>query len=213
MKLATSASPPGAAPCLQRHRQGKGGTLIAEEVTSLEAHRARLSSPDGYRRPCARCGSDAMHVHDYRFRRLVAFEASGGVRATPVIDVVRYRCARPECGAIWQILPALVACHLWRAWTTVERATLENTPPPGDVPERTRARWWSRLGSSATRLVQLLATETGSVLEALAQRLGFFATRGDLVLACAAQTDAAPGLRLASAAALVHRLARGLRLM
>lgn len=211
-----STTPPArAAPCLQRRRECKGGTLIAEDVTTLQAHRARICTPDGYRPDaCARCGSDAVHVHDYRSRHLVALESSGGARASAVIDVARYSCARPECGAIWQVLPALVARHLWRAWSTVERATLEDarTAPP-DVPARTRARWWARLDSSARLLAQLFATETGSALEALAQRLGLTSTRHALVLAYAAQTGAASGTRLASVAAIVHRLARGLRLM
>jgi hypothetical protein len=103
---------------------------------------------------------------------------------------------------------------LWRAWSTVERATIEDTPAASrDVPERTRARWWSRLWSSARLLVQLFATETGSALEALAQRLGLDPTRHDLVLAYAAHTGAAPGTCLGNVAAIIHRLARGLRLM
>jgi len=215
MSETAAAEPAHAAPCLQRRRECKGGTLIAEEVTTLQAHRARICTPDGYRpHVCARCGSDVVHVHDYRRRHLVALDASGGARASPVIDIARYVCARPECGAIWQVLPALVARHLWRAWSTVERATLARAPTaPPDVPERTRERWWARLDSSARLLAQLFATETGSMLEALAQRLGLRATRHELVVACAAQTGAVPGTRLARVAAIVHRLARGLRLM
>ena len=121
-------------------------------------------------------------MHDYRPRHLVAFELGSG-RVSPVIDVARYVCARPECGAIWQVLPALVARHLWRAWSTVEGATFEDADPmaAADVPERTRARWWERLCSSARLLVQLFASESGSTLEALAQRLGLGSTRFDLV--------------------------------
>lgn len=216
MSTSTATTAPArAAPCLQRRRECKGGTLIAEEVTTLAAHRARICAPDGYRpAACARCGAGTMHVHDYRLRHLVAFEEGGSARASPVIDVARYRCTRSECGAIWQVLPALVARHLWRAWSTVERAALDDTPAaPHDVPARTRARWRSRLWSSARLLAQLFATETGSLLEALAQRLGLTSTRRDLVLAYAAQAGAAPGTHLASVAAIVHRLAPGLRLM
>jgi hypothetical protein len=212
--MSTTTSPARAAPCLQGSGERKGGTLIADEVTTLQAHRARICTPDGYRpKRCARCGR-AVHVHDYRPRRLVAFEPRGSAHVSPVIDVARYRCPRRECGAIWQVLPAFVARHLWRAWSTVESATLGNAPATHqDVPERTRARWWSRLWSSARLLVQLFATETGSMLESLAQRLGLISTRHELVLAYAAQTGAAPGTRLESVAAIVHRLARGLRLM
>lgn len=216
MSTAPPAPSRATAPCLQRRRDGKGGTLIAEQVRTLQAHRARICTPDGYRpAACARCGGEAMHVHDYRPRHLVAFEELGSGRVSPVIDVARYVCARPECGAIWQVLPALVARHLWRAWSTVEGAAFEDTDPAAaaDVPERTRARWWSRLLSSARLLVQLFASEAGSTLEALAQRLGLGSTRYELVQAYAAHAGAAPGTRLASVAALVHRLASGLRLM
>ncbi len=62
-------------------------------------------------------------------------------------------------------------------------------------------------------LVQLFATESGSALEALARRLGLEATRHELVLAYAAEADVAAGSRLSRVAAVVHRLARGVRLM
>ncbi len=66
--------------------------------------------------------------------------------------------------------------------------------------------------SSARLLAQLFATETGSLLEALAERPGLTSTRRDLVLAYAAQAGAAPGTHLASFAAIVHRLAPGLHI-
>jgi hypothetical protein len=213
--MSATTPPPRAAPCLQRQRECKGGTLIAEDVTTLEAHQARVCDPDGYRpKTCARCGFGVLHVHDYRGRVLVAYGSSGRPGATRLVDVARYACARRECGAIWQVLPALIARHLWRAWTTVEAATLEGTPaPPIEVPERTRERWASRLLSPALVLVQLFAMESGSALEAIARRVGLEATRRDVVLAYAAEAEVGSGSRLSSVASLTHRLARHVRLM
>ena len=105
-----------------------------------------------------------------------------------------------------------MARHLWRAWATVEGATFEDAPP-AYVPVRTRERWTSRLLSSALLLVQLFATETGSLLEALAKQVGLEATRHELVVAYAAETGCSPGSRLAGVAAITQRLARGIRLM
>lgn len=210
-----AALPAPAAPCLHRRRACKGGTLIAEDVKTLEAHRARVCDPDGYRpEACARCGFRVLHVHDYRGRVLVAGGSPGRPGATAVVDVARYACARGECGAIWQVLPALIARHLWRAWGTVEAAILGDAAVSTvEIPERTRARWTSRLLSSALLVVQLFATETGSCLEALAKSVGLEATRQALVLAYAAETGAAAGARLSSVAAIINRLARGIRLM
>ena len=210
--------PPHIANCLELQVERKGGTVIAENVTTLEAHRALICQPDGYRlAACPRCHGDTLHVHDYRTRILVAFEGSERGADAPIIHVARYACARSECGAIWQVLPAFVARHLWRAWSTVEEATVEGEAveeaPPVEVPLRTRERWASRLLSSALLLVQLFATETGSELEALAKQLGLEATRYDLVAAYAAAVDVASGSRLSRLAAITNRLSRRVRLM
>ena len=179
----------------------KGGTLIAEDVTDLETHERRLCDPDGYRPSrCPRCGHPVLHVHDYRPRVL---------RADPgrvVVKVVRHRCVGADCGARWLTLPLLLARHLWRRWEVVEATTRGRRPvdwPP--VPERTRRRWWARLRLAGRRLTQVLAASGSATLEGVAQRLGLTATRLDVVLAL--------GLTLSSVAALVHRLAPGLRLM
>lgn len=206
--------PPDVARCLHRGGERKGGTLIAEDVTTLGEHRARVCVPDGYRpAACGRCGHSVLHVHDYRGRVLVAFVTTVDGTRSAFIDVVRYVCARGECGAIWQVLPALVARHLWRAWSTVEAATFPDPEAAVEVPRRTLARWESRLLSSALLLVQLFATQAGSRLEMLAKDAGFEATRGALVLAYAAVADVSDGLRLGSVAAVVHRLSRSMRLM
>jgi hypothetical protein len=206
--------PPDAVRCLHRPGERKGGTLLVEEVTSLAAHRARVCSPDGYRPGfCARCGHGVLHVHDYRGRVLLEMATGAGCSGTEWLQVVRYACAHADCGAVWQMLPAFVARHLWRAWATVERATMGGAPASSPVPPRTRERWGARLLAPALLLVQLFASETGSRLEALAKDVGLEATRHALVAAYAVVADARPGARLASVAAVVHRLARGVRLM
>jgi len=179
----------------------KGGTLIAEDVTDLETHERRLCDPDGYRpSSCPRCGHTVLHLHDYRPRVL---------RADPdraEITVVRHRCVGAECGARWQILPLLLARHLWRRWVVVKAAAVGRRPadwPP--VPPRTQRRWRARLRMAGRRLTQVLAASGSATLEEVAQRVGLRATRLDVVLAL--------GLTLSAAAALVHRLAPGLRLM
>ena len=179
----------------------KGGTLIAEDVIDLETHGRRLYDPDGYRPSCCpRCGHPVLHVHDYRSRVL---------RADPdqvVTKVVRHRCVGLDCGARWLTLPLFLARHLWRRWVVVEATTQGRRPvdwPP--VPARTARRWRARLRMAGRRLTQVLAASGLPSLEGVAQYLGLTATRLDVVLAL--------GLTLSSVAALVHRLAPGLRLM
>jgi hypothetical protein len=179
----------------------KGGTLIAEDVTDLETHERRLCDPNGYRPPvCLRCGHGVLHVHDYRGRVLRADPAQA--RTT----VVRHRCALASCGARWLILPLLLARHLWRRWEVVEASALGRRPAHWPtVPARTRRRWRARLQMAGRLPVQVLAASGSAVLERVSEKVGLAATRLEVVLAL--------GLPLAEAAALVHRLAPGLRLM
>ena len=195
--------PPQPARYLER-RYGssqKGGTLIAEDVRDLETHKRRLCDPDGYRpRHCPRCGHDVLHVHDYRLRVLRADPDEARTR------VVRHRCAARACGARWLVLPLLLARHLWRRWEVVEASTLGRRPadwPP--VPARTRRRWRARLRTAARVLVQVLAASGSAALACVTERVGLGAPRLDVVLAL--------GVPLSRAAALIHRLAPGLRLM
>jgi len=182
----------------------KGGTLIAEDVTDLETHRRRLCDPDGYRPlRCPTCGHGVMHVHDYRTRVLWADPER------PATQVIRHRCAFPACGARWLILPLLLALHLWRRWEVVEASTLVRRPPNWpSVPARTRRRWRARLLTPGRMLVQVLAASGSEALGRVAKSIGLVATRLDVVLALGPL-----GLGLAGAAALLHRLAPGLRLM
>jgi hypothetical protein len=207
--------PPDPEICLVTSRESrfKGGTLIDEDVGDLEAHERRVCDPDRYRPVrCPRCGHDVLHVHCYPERH-----PRGELGMPPVVRIVQYICAAAECGATWRILPMFLARHLWRAWKTVERVVgpddtaAQPAAPP--VPERTRCRWRSRLAATARTLVVLLAASGGLALETLAARVGLDATRAEFVQTHTAVATVRPGARLASVAALVHRLERGMRLM
>jgi hypothetical protein len=211
--------PPEPEDCLTRLRVSryKGGTLIAEDVHDLVAHQQRLATPGGYLPAwCLKCGWSVLHVHDYPERR-----PRGELGLPPVIRIMRYICASPSCGATWRILPAFLPRHLWHVWPTVERVTLPAppapppAPPPGAkrIPARTVGRWQGRLASSARQLVLLLAACFGTLLEVIAKRAGLESTRFELVDVHAQIAGPPPQRRLADLAAIVHRLARGIRLM
>lgn len=127
------------------------------------------------------------------------------------VKIVRYACA--GCRATWRVLPAFIARHLWRRWTTVARAIVGN---PGAsmmpvVPARTRRRWKNRLASAARQIAHLLSQHDESVAK-LARVLGFDATRRDLVELFVAVR--ALGVHaLEDIAATLHVLEPGIRLM
>ena len=208
--------PPGEQACLVRLRSSmqKGGTIVAEDVTDLVTHERRLCDPDGYRPPfCPRCRYPTLHIHEYRWRRLLADPEHGLAR------VVRHECV--GCGAIWQVLPAFIARHLWRTWRVVEHTVMEASPRAmrgGDrrwpaVPGRTRRRWNARWLRPALILVRILISSGEAVWEAMARGLGPLARCADLVAAYAEQARAGAGHVLAAIAALVYRLQPKLRLM
>lgn len=188
--------------------------MIAEEVTELGEHERRLQM--GAYRPskCARCGG-AVHAHDRRSRLLLG-DAAGST------EIARYRCARRKrCGAVWRVLPALLARHLWRGWSTVERAVLSENDAAGadavPVPAATVKRWRKRLLSSAAALVAALATAYDvPELAAVMGEAGYDATRAELVAIYGEHVPsvaAHAGGRLGNLAGLIHRLAPGVRLM
>ena len=196
----------------------KGGTWIAEDVTDLATHEQRLGT-GGYRPArCPRCGSP-MHIHDYRPRLLLGHAA----RST---EIARFRCSeRDECGAVVQVLPAFVARSLWRSWETVETAletassppeeAAERKPPP--VPARTLQRWGARLLSSAAAVLLALApvASTSSWVGSALETVGLSGRRAEVIAEY--RTNAtplpSPGLVYAGLAAMLHRVAPGLRLM
>jgi hypothetical protein len=208
--LSADTLPPPLPPvCLDQSylsRGVKGGTVIAEEVLDLEAHRQRLLDPDGYRpSSCWCCGSKKLHAHCFRERILRPASPDDH----PLIETIRlYYC--PFCGAVFTVLPAVIARHLWRLWKTVEEVSSEKA----EAPRTTTARWFSRLSSSAARLVQaLLAVGSHLLGRRLFALLGKVRIRWELVEAVI-ESDAVPAAHpFAGLAGWIHRLERGIRLM
>ena len=160
-----------------------------------------------------------MHAHEHRSRLLLG-------EAAISTEVALYRCAdRERCGAVWRILPAFLARHLWRAWLTVERHAIAGSQTVAvpevamPVPARTVRRWRARLASSAAMIIAALATAFDVPdLATVVERAGYAASRIELctifaerVLGAGAKPHG--GERLGQLAALVHRLAPGVRLM
>jgi hypothetical protein len=125
---------PEACLTLSRASRYKGGTLIAEDVWSVEEHVRRLSCPDGYRpEVCRRCGDARLHVHDHPERKPL------GLAMLSVLRIVRFICVNPNCGATWRIVPAFLARHLWWIWRRVEKATAPTVAaatPPAMLPAK-----------------------------------------------------------------------------
>jgi hypothetical protein len=132
------------------------------------------------------------------------------------VEIVRYLCADDACRATWRILPAFVARHLWRRWSTVaraiaggERSELDGAPV---VAGRTLRRWRARLDSAARQLVLLLGEHDDDDIARFARAAGFEGTRLDLVqLLTAGRVLGTHGLE--DIAAGVDRLERGVRLI
>lgn len=208
--------PPRLEACLVRLRPSsqKGGTIIAEDVRDRAAHDRRICDPDGYRPAfCPRCRGRTLHVHDYRERILLAEPGE------PVVRVIRHECV--GCTAIWQILPAFIARHLWRSWKVVEH-TLEgrgSSPAPREaqrwprVAKRTERRWRGRLLRPARFLIQILTTCGEPAWAALAGSLVHEARCADLVAAYDGARPTPAGELFAAVAALVYRLQPKVRLV
>lgn len=161
-----------------RPSKQKGGTLLAREIRTLEAHEASLADPDKIRPPsCPKCLISALHVHDRRDR---AFR--GEVDGPAGTQVLVFRCGdREDCGAVWRILPKFLARHLWRRWSVVGVTLVTDAQARHRVPARTRLRWRARLESSAAVLVALLDATGVARWTELAARVGSASTRRDLV--------------------------------
>jgi len=200
------AAPPAADLCLSQpyssRPKQKGGTRIAEAVLDVATHLRMLLKPWEYRPKACQCGCVSLHLHGLRERhpRQLVFDGE----PIPVVNIAVFLCA--ACGATWRVLPAFLARCLWRTWDVVEREALAKPRPHGDppVPARTVQRWRTRLARLARLPIQALVV-AGGELRRLAERVGLEATRLELLLAS--------GVSLAALAALLHRVAPGVRLM
>lgn len=167
-------------PYLDRGRPAKqkGGTVIARHIRTLEEHEAALADPDAVRPPgCLRCRVAAVHVHERRHR---VFQ--GETDGPPGTDVLIFRCAdQDNCGAVWRVLPAFLARHLWRRWSVVETSVVRPQPNRDRVSSRTRQRWRARLRTSAAVLVTLLAASGIARWSQLAATVGAATSRSGLV--------------------------------
>jgi hypothetical protein len=185
----------------------KGRTVIAEDVLDLEEHQRRLATPDDYRAVigrCLCCGSERLHAHCFRERQL---RPASTDKAPEQVEVRLFRCANKSCGAVFTVLPAFIARHLWRAWKTVEAVAEGRLRAPAT----TARRWFARLESDASELVQLFMDSGDRGLqEHLSETRP--RTRGALLEAMRARLDALTS-SFALVAAWIHRLEGGLRLM
>lgn len=210
---AATLPPPPPAVCLTRSYTSsgiKGGTIIDERTLDLETHHRKLLDRASYRAvigACSACHCPRVHALCFRERVL-----RGAGPAGPLVVTVRlYRCARAGCGAVFTVLPAVIARHLWRLWETVEAPVGAGTPP---TPTTTRRRWLARLGSSAAQLVQTLTTRASSYLaEQLLEGLPEVRTRRDLLELTGAAILRAPASILGFLCAWIHRLEPGIRVL
>jgi hypothetical protein len=135
-----------------------------------------------------------------------------------VATIVRHTCV--ACAAIWQVLPAFIARHLWRTWPVVAHTLMPDAPPAPaavrrgpTVPARTARRWRARWQRSAQTLAQILTASGAATWAALAGRLPAAATCGDLIAAYGRQHGSRASHAVAAVAALIYRLQPRARLM
>ncbi len=172
--------------------------MIAPDVLDRAEHERRLRDADCYRPPfCPGCDHFRLHVLDRRERG----DGRGGV-----LVLLRFVCV--VCSASWRVVPEFLARFLRCPWAVVEAVVLgpaeaEAAPP---VSGRTARRWRARLAATALALLDVLGAAAPRSLPAQATCL-------DLVVAWAIEHEVVPGRRLASLAAALHALARGVRVM
>lgn len=199
--------------CLVRSYESrgiKGGTVIAEHVLDLATHQQMLADPDCYRAvvgACRNCGGERIHALCFRQRVLRPADAQ---EASLVVDIRLFRCARRGCGAVFTMLPAFIARHLWRAWATVERSARGLEQPP----KSTRRRWLSRLASDASDLAQSFVSLAAGVLEAsFLRQVSRSSTRRDVIEVASEAIALHFGHVFAAVAGWIHRLRPGVRLL
>jgi hypothetical protein len=127
------------------------------------------------------------------------------------VETVRlFRCALEGCGAVFTVLPAFIARHLWRNWKTVQGATEGKAEPP----KSTLLRWLGRLQSDASLLLQAVTAKAATLLRgSLLRCLSKVTTRASFLLTMAPSGLFSTGHLFALVAAWVHRLEPGIRLM
>lgn len=201
-------SPPQPPLCLSRSyasRGIRGGTVVAEAVLDLDTHLERLADPDGYRAcvsPCPRCRHRCVHAHCFRDRQLRPVEHDV---ARSAVTIRLYRCSAQDCRAVFTVLPAFIARHLWRGWATVAEATETLTGP-----KSTLRRWLGRLRSEAAQLVQRFhpfadeRTQLQLAVDQPRDRASFLRSIGTIL---------GPGHLWARVAGWIQRLEPGIRLM
>ncbi len=207
---AGTLSPPRPPVCLTRSylsRGIKGGTVIAEDVVDRDEHGERMTHPDGYRSvvaPCGRCGCARVHALCFRERRLRGGSPGAGVE---IVSVRLFRCASKACDAVFTVLPAFIARHLWRSWKTVEEACKRKTA----APRTTLRRWLGRYRSDASQLVQLFTSSTEGPVPEILKHARPLTRRA--FLDALAPVLRVPRSMFASVAGWIHRLSAGIRLM
>jgi hypothetical protein len=136
------------------------------------------------------------------------------------ILIRRYECAGKGCGAYWQVLPAFLARHLQRSWSTIEEASMAEAcsvesaekTVVSTVPPTTLRRYVSRLSSCASALKAAFAA-AGAAIESVLSLLEPFLTRAAFCEALADGGFLPISRRLAALSGWTHRLIPGLRLM
>jgi len=190
----------------------KGGTVIAEDIWDREAHQEALLDPDTYRAyvgDCGNCGCGKVHALCFRTRLLYPAEVDDLVK---VEDIRLYRCPKKGCGAVYTVLPAFVARHLWRDWQTVE----DVCEGKREAPRSTTGRWYGRLFSSARQLVQLFK---GTVTQALKGSVDWLRaltdtlTRGGFINLLWSSGAVSSPNAFAKIGGWIHRIQPGVRLM
>jgi hypothetical protein len=205
--------PPPASVSLSRSyksRNIKGGTVIAEDVLDLKTHLTRLLDPDSYRAlipACLHCGGSRIHALCFRERILRPADLE---EQASRVWIRLFCCATKSCGAVFTVLPAFIARHLWRDWETVEESAAGRQRPP----TTTRRRWLARLRSAASDLVQVFTSlAQGTLDKKLLEDLARASTRWEVVRVLSGALALPSGKRFSTVAGWIHRLLRGIRLM
>lgn len=190
----------------------RGGTLIAEDVSTIEEHRERVLEPDGYRpEGCPRCGC-GVHGHGCRYRRLRDQPDSAWE------EIRRYLC--PGCAAVWQVLPAFLARHLQRTWGAIQSRLVAAEVVEGTGAEwrvrsipTTLRRWSLRLAAVAIVLTQALMESGDAEVLSAVTGLGGWCSRAELVEGLAECGLLSKTQKVRELAAWVHRVMPGVRVM